>query len=232
MLVWQAAAVLVSDPLSFPGPLETIQAACQLLAGGYWRDLLATSARALSAWILALALGVPTGLLLGFWSHLYDSCRAVLAFLRSLPSYLLITVFVVMGHSGETARVGTVMLASAWIIADECAESLYTLSPSRIDVLRAFRASSWFILTRALIFEALGRTIIPVARTTIGICFVVSTVVEALAVPTYGVGARLLSLFAVANMAPVFGFLLLTGLMGVSLNSIVHRSARLLIFWS
>jgi ABC-type nitrate/sulfonate/bicarbonate transport system permease component len=137
-----------------------------------------------------------------------------------------------MGHSGEIARVGTVMLASAWIIADECAESLYTLPPSRIDVLRAFRASSWFILTRALIFEALGRTIIPVARTTIGISFVVTTVVEALAVPTYGVGARLLNLFAVADMAPVFGFLLLTGLMGVLLNIIVHRSARLLIFWS
>jgi ABC-type nitrate/sulfonate/bicarbonate transport system permease component len=232
VLIWQATAWFVSDPLFLPSPLATTRAAWQLLAEGYWRDLLATSARALSAWILALALGVPVGLLLGLWSDLYDSCRAVLAFLRSLPSYLLITVFVVMGHSGEIARVGTVMLASAWIIADECAESLCTLPPSRIDVLRAFRASSWFILTRALVFEALGRTIIPAARTTIGICFVVSTVVEALAVPTYGVGARLLNLFAVANMAPVFGFLLLTGLMGVLLNAIVHRSARLLIFWS
>lgn len=232
VVFWQIAAFLVADSTSLPGPLATLIAAWNLLAGGYWCDLLATSGRAVSAWVLALVLGVPTGLVLGLVPSLYDSGRPVLAFLRSLPSYLLITLFVVAGYGGELARVGTAALASAWIIADECAESLRTLPPDRINVLRAFRASPWFILTRSLVFEALGRTIVPAARTTIGICFVVTTVVEALAIPTYGVGARLLSFFAVANMAPVFGFLFLTGLAGVLLNTAIHRVARTLIFWS
>ena len=194
--------------------------------------MLATATRAFVAFVLALAVGVPSGLLLGWSARLYDSFRAVLSFLRCLPAYLLIVVFAAVGHGGETARVATAALASAWIIADECAESLRTLPPDRIDVLRAFRATDWFILTRALFFEALGRTIVPSAKTAIGICFVVTTVVEALAIPTYGVGARLLSFFAGAELAPVFGFLLLTGLAGVALSAIVHRTARTVIFWS
>jgi NitT/TauT family transport system permease protein len=232
LLVWQIAALVARDVSILPGPAATATAAWKLLAGGYWRDLLATSARACVALALALAVGVPTGLLLGWFEKLYDSFRAVLSFLRCLPAYLLIVVFAAVGHGGETARVATAALASAWIIADECAESLRTLPPDRIDVLRAFRASDWFILTRALFFEALGRTIVPSAKTAVGICFVVTTVVESLAIPTYGVGARLLSFFAGAELAPVFGFLLLTGLAGVALSTLVHRTARTVIFWS
>lgn len=232
LVVWQVAALVARDAMILPGVEATVAAAWKLLAGGYWRDLLATSARACVAVVLALAIGVPTGLFLGWSEKLYDSFRAVLSFLRCLPAYLLIVVFAAVGHGGETARVATAALASAWIIADECAESLRTLPPDRIDVLRAFRASDWFILTRALFFEALGRTIVPSAKTAVGICFVVTTVVEALAIPTYGVGARLLSFFAGAELAPVFGFLLLTGLAGVVLSTLVHRTARTVIFWS
>lgn len=232
LLLWQVAELIANDSTVLPGPIATALAAWKLLAGGYWRDLLATSARACGALVLALTIGVPTGLLLGWSKNLYDSFLGVLSFLRCLPAYLLIVVFAAVGHGGETARVATAALASAWIIADECAESLRTLPPDRIDVLRAFRAGDWFILTKVLFFEALGRTIVPAAKTAVGICFVVTTVVEALAIPTYGVGARLLSFFAGAEMAPVFGFLLLTGLAGVVLSELVHRTARKVIFWS
>ncbi len=231
-LLWQALAWAVQDPNMIPGPATTVMAGWRLLAEGYWRDLLATTGRASVALVSALAIGIPVGLMLGWSGRFYDALRPVLSFLRCLPAYLLIVVFVAIGLGGEAARLTTAALASAWIIADECAESLRTLPRDRIDVLRAFRASDWFILTRVLFFEALGRTIVPSAKTAVGICFVVTTVVEALAIPTYGVGARLLGFFAGAEMAPVFGFLLLTGLAGVLLSALVHRLARALIFWS
>ncbi|MEY2508799.1 MAG: hypothetical protein QOH01_3128 [Verrucomicrobiota bacterium] len=232
LLIWQAVAFAAGDAGTLPGPVATVIAAWKLLIGGYWRDLLATSTRACVALLLALVVGVPSGLVLGWSQRLYDSFRGVLSFLRCLPAYLLIVVFAAVGHGGETARIATAALASAWIITDECAESLRTLPSDRIDVLRALRAGNWFILSRALFFEALGRTIVPSAKTAVGICFVVTTVVEALAIPPYGVGARLLSFFAGAELAPVFGFLLLTGLAGVVLSAVVHGTARKIIFWS
>src|SRR5207253_7507698 len=108
------------------------------------------SARACAAWVLALAVGVPTGLLLGRFEKLYDSSRAVLAFLRCMPAYMLITVPISFGYGGEFARIATAAIASAWIISDECAQSLRTLPRDKIEVLQAFRAGNWFIASRLL----------------------------------------------------------------------------------
>lgn len=231
-ILWQAASSIVADSTILPSPGATLLAAGKHLANGYGYDLLATATRACVALVLALAAGIPAGLILGWSERLYDSFRGVLAFLRSLPAFLLLTIPIALGHSGETARIVTTAVASAWIIADESAESLRTVARDRIEVLQAFRASSAFIVTRLLFFEALGRVIVPTIRTNIGICFIVVIVVESLAIPATGVGARLLTWLSASDMAGVWGFLLLTGLAGVLLNTTVHALAKRLVFWT
>lgn len=231
VVFWSTAAAFVGNPSNLPGPITTGRAALKLLSDGYWRDLLVTSVRACGALGLALAIGVPIGLLLGWSPKAYDSFRAILAFLRCLPAFMLITIPVALGYGGEFARIVTAAAASAWIISDECAESLRTLPRERVEILEAFRASNLFILTRLMFFEAVGRVIVPSVKTNIGICFIVIIVVESLAIPAHGVGARLLTWMSSSEMPAVWGFLFLTGLAGVVLNFIVHELASALIFW-
>lgn len=230
--IWQAASTLAGTKSVLPGPLAAVSAAIHLLGEGYWRDFLATACRAVVAWLMALGVGIPIGLVLGLSRTLYDSSIAVVAFLRSFPAFMLITIPVALGIGGETARLATITFSSALIIMDECAESLLTLPRDRIDLLHVYRANFWFVLTRLLVFEALGRTIVPAARTTIGICFIVAIVCESLVTPLHGVGARLLTSMSALEMASVYGFLLLTGITGLILNVGIHSLARRMIFWT
>jgi len=232
LFAWQVAAALADAPSVFPGPVPTMRAAGDLLSAGYSRDLAATALRAIASWVLALLIGVPLGLMLGLsrWAH--DLSHGVVAFLRSLPAFMLITIPVVIGLGGETSRIATVTSASLLIIIDECAESLVTLPQDRVELIHAYHGGFWFILTRVLIFEALGRAVVPVARTTIGISFIVAIVCESLLIPASGVGARLLTSLTALEMASVYAFLLLTGTAGLILNSGVHYLARRIIFWT
>jgi NitT/TauT family transport system permease protein len=229
---WQLIAVISSDPSILPGPQVTLKSAIDLLKDGYWRDLLATSVRAVISWLLALSLGIPLGLILGSSIRAHDLSRGVLAFLRSLPAFMLLMIPIALGTSGEAARIGTITFASALIIIDECAESLVTLDKSRIELLHAYRGSYWFILSRLLVFEALGRTIVPVARTTVSIAFIVAIICENLMPPTHGIGARLLSSLSALELSAVYAFLLLTGTVGFILNGGIHYVARRIIFWT
>lgn len=228
---WQLAAMAAHDSGALPTPAATARAIASLLAGGYASDLLATIARALAAWLLALCVGVPLGLLLGLSRSAYDLSRGMLSFLRSLPAFMLITIPVALGFGGEIARIATISFASFLIITDETAESLLKIPTDRVDLVRVYRGGTWFILTRVLFFEAMGRTLVPVARTTIGISFVVTIVCESLVTPTHGVGARLLTALSALDLASVYAFLVVTGVAGWSLNSGIHMISQRVVFW-
>jgi len=232
LLAWQLAAAITRAPSIFPKPIPTIRAAGDFLSAGYFEDLAATGLRAIGSWVLALFIGVPIGLMLGLSRWANDLSQGVVAFLRSLPAFMLIMIPVALGLGGEISRIATITLASLLIIIDECAESLLTLPQDRVDLIRAYRGRFWFILTQVLIFEALGRAVVPVARTTIGISFIVAIVCETLLIPPSGVGARLLTSLSGLEMASVYAFLLLTGTAGLILNSCVHFLARRIIFWT
>ena len=229
---WWGASAIASAPSILPGPVSAMRSAVRLLQEGYWKDLLATSSRALAGWLLSILLGVPIGLFLGVSPVLHAFSRGVMAFLRSLPAFMLISLPIALGYGGEGARIATIVFANVLIVIDQCAESLLTLARERFDLIRAYRGSLWFILSRVLLFEALGRAVVPVARTTVSISFIVAIVVESLVTPSDGVGARLLTSLAGLDMASVYGFLLMTGIVGLGLNSGIHFLARRIIFWS
>ncbi len=230
-LVWGILAFVVNDPSVFPGPIASIESAFGLLSKGYWRDFLASSFRALVGWFCALALGIPFGLILGMTPRFHSGLHGTLAFLRSLPAFILIMVPAAFGKGGDLVRLGVITFACALIIIDECSESLRTLPPERIDTIRAYRGRWWFILTRILFYESLGRSIVPVARTTMSIAFIVTIVCEMLLPPIHGIGARLLISLTGMELPEVFGFILLTGTAGFTLNTLIHLIAQRLIFW-
>ena len=231
VVLWEVGALLAHSPTVFPGAIDTARAACALLAEGYLADFLATALRALSSWLVALALGVLIGLLLAATSA-YDFSQGVLALLRSLPAFMLVTIPVAMGLGGELSRLLTTAAAAFLIISDECASSLATVPQDRIELARLYGGSRWFIVRRILLFEALGRAVVPAARTSVGIAFVVTIVCETLVIPRTGVGARLLTALSALEMPAVYAFLLLTGAVGLALNVVVDALARRLVYWT
>ena len=228
---WEIASHVVARYDIFPSATQTCAAALSLFRAGFGLDLFATVMRAVAGWLISMVLGMTIGVLIGSVPTLHAASRPILAFLRCLPAFLLITIPMSIGFGGEFARLSVIALASAWIIADESAESVARIATDKEDILKALNAGWWFRVRKVLFFESLATAFVPSARTSAAICFVIATVVESLAIPRYGVGARLLSLLAVADASGAFGFILLTGFAGVGVSYALDAVSRKLIVW-
>lgn len=227
---WQAVSLLATTEI-LPGPVPTLMASMELFRQGYLKDLMATTGRASLAWFLTLLIGIPVGMLLRTSKSVYQTSIGVIDFFRSIPAFLFITVFVAIGLRGESSRLAAATLAGSIIVIDQCAQIAKTLPPDRMELARVCGGSTWFVLTRVVFFEILGRGVLPVARTSIGICFIVAIVVETLVIPVHGVGARINVSLQGLEMPAVYAFILLVGFFGWLMNRLVEHLHARFLYW-
>jgi len=231
LVLWGLASALASAPSILPSPVTCIDASLSMLNQGYWRDILMTSARAVTGWLCAVAIGVPLGLAVGGTRQVYAAVCAPLAFLRSIPAFVLLLIPTAMGLGGEWGRFLTIAFAGLLITIDECASAMAALPMDRVELVKAYAGNRWHVISKVALFEAFGRTVVPSAKTTLSICLIVSIVVESFSIPEHGVGARLLTVMSGVEMPMVYGFILLTGALGMLLNILIGQVASAIIFW-
>nr|WP_079083350.1 ABC transporter permease subunit [Streptomyces antibioticus] len=106
----------------------------------------------LRAWALglglAVALAVPLGLLLGSVPVVDAAVRAIVEFLRPLPSVALIPLVSLLLGSGTETKVALVTYASVWPILFNTVYGLGETDPLAKDTLRAFGFGRLAVLLR------------------------------------------------------------------------------------
>ena len=99
----------------FPPASETVgELGSQLTTGSYWTSVLDT----LQGWalglVIAAALAIPLGILIGSAPLLYRATRALIEFLRPIPSVALIPLAILIYGTGLTSKVFLAAFASFW----------------------------------------------------------------------------------------------------------------------
>lgn len=106
----------------------------------------------LRAWVLGLglacAIAVPVGLLLGSVPVVDAAVRAIVEFLRPLPSVALIPLVSLLLGSGTETKVALVTYASVWPILFNTIYGLGETDPLAKDTLRSFGFGRLAVLLR------------------------------------------------------------------------------------
>lgn len=112
--LWQLLAVVL-DKTVFPSFSQALAAVGELLSGPVLTDdILPSVGRALAGFAISAVLGIVLGLVLGYVRRLGDYCSAVIDFLRSVPSPLLVPLaLVVMGLGGKMV-IAVIVSAAVW----------------------------------------------------------------------------------------------------------------------
>lgn len=135
---------------SYLPPASEVLARAVELAGD--RDFLDQVAVTLRAWALGLALAaaiaIPLGLLLGSVPVVDDAVRAVIEFLRPLPSVALIPLVSLLLGTGTETEVTLITYASIWPILFNTVYGLGETDPLAKDTLRTFGFGRLSILWR------------------------------------------------------------------------------------
>jgi NitT/TauT family transport system permease protein len=159
LLVWALAWEIVGRAgLTglFP-PLSSVAARLgEIVALPTFWDALALTARTyLAGTAIAIAAGVPIGLLMGR-SRLADALLLPwVSTFTSAPLTALVPVIMALFGFGETTIVLTVVLFAVWIVILDARAGARSISPSLVEMAAAFGATRWQAFSKVYLWAAL-----------------------------------------------------------------------------
>lgn len=222
LVLWRYA-VLWSGTRVFPSPREVEDGLAQLVHGGVlWRDIVDSLRRVAIGYFAAVALGIPLGLLFGWYPGLNQVVNPVVQILRPISPIAWIPVAILFFGVGDDAAIFLVFLGAFFPIVVTCVDAVANVP------LIYRRAGSNFGLTAP---QLLARVVFPAAlpqilvglRIALGIGWLVVVAGEMIAVDS-GLGFLIIdSRNSGKRYDLVVGAMLLIGLIGLILDVLFRR---------
>lgn len=225
-LWWQLS--LNSSSLFFP-PLRDIleQFRQWWLGDGFTQDLLPSLQNLLIGYLLAVVIGVGAGLAIGSVPRVQRAIMPELEFARAIPAVALLPAAIIVLGLGDAMRITIIAAGAVWPILLSTIAGVAETEAQLSDIQRVFRVPLRVRLLHVRLPGALPR-IAAGARTSLAIA-VVLIVVSEMQGATRGIGSYLLLAqrnFAITQM---WSAMLLLGLLGYVLNTLLSIAERRLL---
>lgn len=227
VIVWEAvirAGVLQYQYL--PAPSAIIRGAGEVIASG---DLLDATLHTLESvflgWAIAVAIGVPLGLLLGSSPMLRRNGLATIEVLRPMPAIAFVPVALLLfGFSIETELM-VIILPSLWPVLINAMGGLMDVHVRLADVGRTFRLSRAAVLCKVML-PAAAPAIMVGMRISLTLAVVLAVLAEMVGNPA-GLGYAVVTQQQALRPDLMFVYVVVIGLLGLVLNALLVGAVSL-----
>lgn len=219
-------------PILLPTPADTIAALITGLAGGpLLTDFAMTVWRTLQAFVIAAAIGVPLGVLLGSNEKAYRSVEFLIDFFRSTPSSALIPLFLLIFGVSDVNKVAIAAFGALLIVVFNSAYGVMNARKQRVMAAKVMGASRWQVFKDVLIWESLQPTFVGL-RSAVSMALVIVIVAEMFIGSDTGLGHRIIDAQQVLNVKSMYAAILSAGALGYALNILFLVAERRIVHWS
>jgi ABC-type nitrate/sulfonate/bicarbonate transport system permease component len=201
----------------------------ELGTSGLWESI----GQTLEGWALGLGiaagLAIPLGVVIGSSRLLYRSVRMIVEFLRPIPSVALIPLAILIYGTGLQSKVFLATFAAFWVLLVQTLYGVQDVDPVATDTARSFGFSRPQRLFRVTLPSA-----IPYIATGIRMASTVSlilTVTAELVIGSPGLGRSINIARSGGNVELMYALIIVTGLLGWTLNGIFARGERRVLHW-
>ncbi|MET0761680.1 MAG: ABC transporter permease [Thermoleophilaceae bacterium] len=201
----------------------------QLAEGAFWSAVGST----LQGWVIglgiAIALGVPLGLLIGSSRWAYRALRVPIEFLRPIPSVALIPLAVLIYGQGLESKVFLVAFASFWPLLIQTIYGVQDVDPVATDTARAFGLGRFARMWRVTVPSA-----VPYIATGIRISSAVALILAVtaeLVIGSPGLGQEINAASSGGNIDLMYALIIATGLLGWALNLATTAVEKRVLHW-
>lgn len=197
VILWFLATNLgYIKPLFLPSPQELIETILELVQVGYRQiplqtHILVSLARALVAFAVAGLVGIPLGLLMGFFPVINATLDPFVQFFRPLPKLALIPLVVLWFGIGELAKFVLIFMATFLTVVVAAAAAVRGVPENRLRVARALGVNQ-YQLFHYVIFPSVLPELFTGMRVGVGIGWTTLIAAEMIAA-TSGVGWMVLN---------------------------------------
>src|SRR5215216_5584096 len=201
----------------FPPPTDMFAAlADEVVTADFWVAVGDTMQGWAVGLAVACAIAIPAGIVIGSSALLYRSLRAVIEFLRPIPSVALIPLAVLIWGSGLESKVFLAAFASTWPLLMQTLYGVQDVDPVATDTARSFGFSRPQRLLHVTLPSAVP--------------FILAVTAE-LVIGAPGLGREINIARQSEAVDLMYALIAVTGLLGWGVNIVFTRVERRVLHW-
>jgi len=224
--IW-GLVVQVTDSPIIPGPWAVARAIHELAVKGLlFKYAVASLFRVTWGYLLAVTIGVPLGLMLGWYKRIGRAFNPTVQVLRPISPLAWIPLAILWLGVGDGSAVLIIFLGSFFPMVMTGMNAVRNVTPTHINAGRNFGLSAWRFMWSVL-FPAVTPQIIAGMRLTFGIAWLVVVAAEMIAVNS-GLGFLIVDARNAGNRYDlIVAGMVLIGTIGLLLDVAMRRLERL-----
>ncbi|TYB67262.1 ABC transporter permease [Nonomuraea sp. PA05] len=238
LVVWELAARAIGDTdfpppttivvrmyeLWFSGPVSTV-----FLTDDAIDNILPSLGRMFGGWVLAAAIGIVAGMLLGRSRAATDYVDPLIEFGRAIPPPLLLPALIVIFQDSLATQLATITFGVVWpvllnsIDGARAVDRTYTETATVFNLSRAQRL-------RVVVLPAASPKIFAGLRLSLSLALILMVISELIG-GSDGIGYQLLQAQRSFDGAGVWAAIALLGILGYLVNSLFVLAERRVLVW-
>ena len=218
LFIWELSSRSSADLQNyFPAPSAVFSAFFRFaFAREIFNHFLDTLGRFICGYLLAAALAVGLGIVLGYFRFAHSLLDLSIELLRPMPSVAIIPVAILLLGIGNRMMVAVTVYACAWPILVNTIDGVRSIDRTLIDTGRTFGLGRWKIL-RAIALPAAAPYIMTGLRVSLPIALILVTTSE-MVIGGSGLGYFILDEERSFRITEMYAGIVVVALLGYTLN--------------
>ncbi len=215
LLVWELLSFFhLFNVLFIPSPISIGISMIKLLSYVLFLENVGiTVYRVLAAFMISIVIGVPVGMLMGYYKHIFDSLEFIVEFFRSIPATALFPLFLFFFGINEASKIASAVFGATLIIIVNTMAGVRFANKLRIQSAKVYKAKGYKLFRHVLLPEALPE-ILTGFRISLSICFVIIILVEMFIGTNLGLGRVIIDAQQVYEIPKMYAAIFITGVIG------------------
>lgn len=186
-------------------------------------------ARMFTGYLLAAALGITIGVLMGSYKGLFETLDPFFEFLRAIPPPIIIPIGLLLIGAGYKMQILVIAFGVFWPVLLNSADGARSVSQERLDTARNFGLTRPEIIRR-IVFPSALPMIFAGLRVGLALALIMVVISEMIG-STNGLGYYILEAQRTFAVPQMFGGILLLGVLGYLLNNLFLLLEAKVLSW-
>lgn len=227
VVLWQLAVQLIESPEFRAGfaPAGALRALVRFIgSGALVAHALPSLSRVGSGLAIATLIGIPVGVLIGYFKPLHQVTNTVFQFARMTSPLAWSPIAIIVFGVGDRPVVFLIAVAALWPILINTANGVRNVDTTWIRVVRMLGATRWGVVRRAIIPAVLPEMLVGI-RISLGVSWIVLVPAEFLGVPA-GLGYYILDARDRFDYSELMALILVVGFLGYLTDTLLALVQR------
>ena len=230
MLVWYIMSIIPQTSRAFPNVVVTIQGLMTMVERGvFWQDLSSSLISVAMGYAIGFVIALPVAILMAWYVPVRNILEPWIQFIRNIPPLAYVPLIVICAGVGRLPQVIVITIACFLIMCVTIYQGVINVDETLIKAARVLGATDKDIFIR-VIAPATLPFILTAVR--LGASVALTTLIAAESTGAMaGLGMRIRSLNNSFDAAPMLAYVIIIGIIGITLEKIIKFLERKLTGW-